>query len=180
MIQDFFGLFALNCLSTWRKLWLRQMQGACSDNANALQGNCTSDPSPVDLGLSGPGELVTRTSQQCLLVTDVRFLRVEQYLWLDNLYIHNRRTHRSREFSLVDCLGSVCNLWLTSSTLQDGNHSSRQRTYDNRAVAVVGGQLYAQGVNLRFPCQQLGFARFKSIRSNREAEKLYTDSGGKV
>jgi hypothetical protein len=118
----------------------------------------------VDLGLSAPGELVARTSQQCLLVTDVRFLRVEQHLWLDNLYIHKRRTPRSSESSLVDCLGSGCNLWLTSVILQEGNQSPSGHLYDNRAFAVVGGQLYAEGVH-RFSCHQVSFSQISNAVS---------------
>jgi hypothetical protein len=133
------------------------MYGSCTFNdhkktcANSLQGNCTSGPVPVDLGLSGPGYLVSRTPQQCLLVTDIRFLRAEQNLWLDNIYIRYKASNRTRESSLVDCIGGSCNLWLTSVTLQGYKvpHSDQEHVW-NGAVAVVGGQLYAEGAGFRF------------------------------
>jgi hypothetical protein len=113
----------------------------------------------VDLGLSGPGDLKLRAYRQCILVTDVRFLRAEQNLWLDNLYIRYSATNRTAYSSLVDCFGPACNLWLTSVTLQGDKWAVRDDGGDiyNRAVAVVGGQLYAEGAGFRFLCQPVEF-----------------------
>jgi hypothetical protein len=125
----------------------------CTSDPIHVQGNCTSDPIPVNLGLSGPSDLVSRTFQQCVLVTDVRFLRTEQSLWLDNLYIRFKTTIRTRLCSLVDCFGSACKLWLTSVTLQGDKFGYME---DNEggisSVAVVGGQLWAKGASYTFLC----------------------------
>jgi hypothetical protein len=126
-----------------------------------LQGNCAADPLPVDLGLSGPGDLISRNPQQCILVIDVRLFRAEQNLWLDNLYIRYIATNRSRESSLVDCLGGTCNLWLTAVTLHGYTSAPENATvYDNGAVAVVGGQMYADGTIVQFLYPLILFCAF--------------------
>jgi hypothetical protein len=119
-----------------------------------------SAPVHLELGLSGPSDLVSQTPQQCVLVTDTSFLRAEQNLWLDNLYIRLRATNRTQQSSLVDCFGVTCNLWVTSVTMQ-GDRYGGPSDVDNEvgAVAVVGGQLYAKGVCSKLQCQAEGFCR---------------------
>jgi hypothetical protein len=135
----------------------------------ALQGNCTLDPVTMDLSLTGPAELVSRSPQQCILVTDIQVLSAQQSLWLNNLYIRFSATNRTQETFLLDCLGSNCNLWLNSITLQ----GQVAQLYDERpeqefhaAVAVVGGQLYAQGVCFRLLCPAWFLAHGNSQTSN--------------
>jgi hypothetical protein len=101
----------------------------------------------MDLGLAGPADLLSRNPQQCVLVTDIQFLSARQSLWLNNLYIRFSKTNRTQEPFLLDCLGSNCNLWLNSTTLQgEIELIVGEETKFHAAVAVVGGQLYAQGV----------------------------------
>jgi hypothetical protein len=107
-----------------------------------LQGNCSSKPSVVDLDLSGVGDLFLRKPGQCVLVTDVRFFRAEQNIWLDNLFIQHRLTDKSEDnSSLLDCLSSNCKLWLTSITL----HGDINSTESLGGLGVGGGQVYAEG-----------------------------------
>jgi hypothetical protein len=96
--------------------------------------------------------------QQCVLVTDVRFLMAEQSLWLDNLYVSYSATNRTKQASLVDCFSGACQLWLTSVTLH-GDLSGFAADDDDviGAVAVVGGQLYAEGVGFKFLYSHDGF-----------------------
>jgi hypothetical protein len=141
---------------------------------NALQGNCMSDPEPRDLGLSGPDDLVSGRLQQCVLVTDTAFLRAEQNLWLDNLYIRFISTDRIQQSSIVDCFGLACNLWLTSVTMQGADDRLMRVPGEGSvvkkigteigALAVVGGQLYAEGVC--FPIS-LSASRVVHIRNLR-------------
>jgi hypothetical protein len=79
------------------------------------------------------------------------FLRAEQNLWLDNLYIRFITSNRTQQSPLVDCFGLACNLWLTSVTIHGENSVFTPEDDDEMgAVAVVGGQLYAKGVCFMF------------------------------
>jgi hypothetical protein len=115
---------------------------------------------PQDLGLPIPVDLVSLAPQQCVLVTDIGFLRAEQNLWLDNLYIRfsaTNRTNRTQRSSLVDCIGLACNLWLTAVTLQGDKFGyAADADLEIGAVEVIGGQLYAKGVRCRFYSPQVG------------------------
>jgi hypothetical protein len=154
-----------------RLQWYGENHASCRFNKHdetskdALQGKCMSDPVHQDLGLSGPGDLVSRTSEQGVFVTDISFLRAEQNLWLDNLYIRFRATNRTQQSSLVDCFGFTCNLWLTSVTMQGNKYVVITLSSGNvltegdpemGALAVVGGQLYAEGVCFRLQCVPVG------------------------
>jgi hypothetical protein len=144
--------------------------GSCRFNryektgTNALQGNCSLDPVPVDLGLSGHADLIARNPYQCVLVADIGFLRAEQRLWLDNLYIRLSATSRTQQSSLVDCFGLNCNMWLTSVTMQ-GDTSGFIEDVDDQigAVAVVGGQLYATGVGFSLQCPPVRFCTLQIL-----------------
>jgi hypothetical protein len=111
-----------------------------------IQGNCASEPSSRDLGLAAP-KLRSRRPGQCILITDVGLLEVEQDLWLANLYIRLKTTDDTKNEFVVDshshlnCFGKDCNLWLTSVTLQ--GVLTNAVTYD--AMDVKGGQVYASG-----------------------------------
>jgi hypothetical protein len=107
------------------------------------------DPVTLDLNLAGPTDLLPRNSQQCILVTDIKLLSAQQSLWLHNLYIRFSSTHRTQKTFLLDCFGSNCNLWLNSTTLQGQLGEIGVFPKFHAAVAVVGGQLYAQGVRFR-------------------------------
>jgi hypothetical protein len=106
-----------------------------------MQGNCKSRPSAAALGLTGP-ELRALTPGQCVLVTDLQLMHVQQNLWLDSLYMRHHTTPRTNTRSLLTCNSKDCNLWLTSVTLQGDS----RRLSDRGAVYVTGGQLYAEGV----------------------------------
>jgi hypothetical protein len=97
----------------------------------------------VDLGLFGSSDLSSRTpgQRQCVLVTDLRLFKLEQHLWLDNLYILYNTTARSDESNVLDCLGGACNMWLTSVTLQASDNNLMS---DYGGAWIGGGQLYAE------------------------------------
>jgi hypothetical protein len=128
---------------------------------------------PLDLGLSNPADLGPRHPQQCVLVTDIGFLRAEQNLWLDNLYMIFSTTDRTRQTSLVECVGLTCNLWLSSVTMQGDQVGLWNNVGDAiGAVAVVGGQLYAEGVCFIFGGRTAGFCSIEF--SNRFMEFWWT------
>jgi hypothetical protein len=105
-----------------------------------MQGNCWSEPSFVARGLPGP-DLVTRKPGQCVLVTDLRLLTVTKNVVLESLYLRSHETMRTETVSLLDCIGSRCNMWLRSVTLQ----GFLDRYVDYGGVRVDGGQMYAEG-----------------------------------
>jgi hypothetical protein len=123
------------------KLQLVCMQGNSNLHA-CMQGNCSSEPSAADLGLSGSSDLFSRSPGQCILVTVERLLKVEQHFWLDNLYILLKKGSEGDKSSVLDCLGSACNMWLTSVRLQEyeGDYLS-----SFGGLTIGGGQLYAEG-----------------------------------
>jgi hypothetical protein len=108
-----------------------------------MQGNCSSEPFQ-DLRLSKTDVLASRKPGQCVLIADGRLLLAKHSLWLHNLYVHHSSATVVDDPSVLSCLGSACNLWLTSVTLQGDPH---QVTYFG-GVAVFGGQLYAKGADL--------------------------------
>jgi hypothetical protein len=105
-----------------------------------MQGNCSAEPSAAALGISGPN-LVARKPGQCVLVTDVRLMKLDQNLWIDNVYIRHQTTNVTDTPNLVHCWGSYCNLWLTSVTVQ----GDMSRLPSHGGVEMRGGQLYAEG-----------------------------------
>jgi hypothetical protein len=105
-----------------------------------MQGNCSSDPS--SLNLSAP-DLLTLRAGQCVLLTDGSLMKLQDSLWLDNLYIRYLKTSRGIALSLLLCFGKGCNLWLTSVTLQG---ALGQVPAIGGALIEVG-QLYAEGAD---------------------------------
>jgi hypothetical protein len=107
-----------------------------------MQGNCSTAPSAALLGLTGP-DLVQQQPGQCLLVTNTPLTSVQQNLWMDNLYIRQKTTSETGTLhpQMVACNGKVCNLWLTTVTMQ-GDSSELPSL---GGVVVSGGQLYAEG-----------------------------------
>jgi hypothetical protein len=116
-----------------------------------MQGNCSSEPSTLALGLSGR-DLATRTPGQCILVTDQALLRLDrQNLWLHSLHIPfrtNGQAYSCCDSMLLYATGTgTANLWLTSVTLQgEGNAVDPfDPSFLPGAVEVFGAQLYAEG-----------------------------------
>jgi hypothetical protein len=106
-----------------------------------MQGNCSSEPSG-SFNISGT-DIEMRSPGQCVLITDVRLLRAQQFLWLDNLYIRHRATERTDDSSLLDCLGSSCNMWITTVTIQ----GEWNQSIPFGGVGVGGGQMFAEGAH---------------------------------
>jgi hypothetical protein len=106
-----------------------------------VQGNCTSEPSALALGISEPA-LVARKPGQCVLVTEVKLFEVKQNLWMDNLYIRHHITSSTDSGTILSGNGKGCNLWLTSVTLQGGS----SKPTGSSGVQFIGGIVYAEGV----------------------------------
>ena len=79
---------------------------------------------------------------QCVIVTDLLLLAVRQNLWMDNLYIRHHTTDRTDSTSAVWSGSKDCNLWMTSITIQGDGVGDPHLG----ALALVGGQLYAEGM----------------------------------
>lgn len=106
-----------------------------------MQGNCSSDDvgdlSTLDLNMTA------WSLGMCLIVTDFRLMKVEQNLWIDNLYIRYLSTWRSDDpLDVVWCGKEHCNLWVTNSSIQ-GNGRLDPLT---GGIAAAGGQIYTGGV----------------------------------
>lgn len=106
-----------------------------------MQGNCTSDPTTA---LKNASRLSLTNVRQgsCVIVTDVRFLEVYQNLWLDSLHFSHVNTRRTDTSAVLWCGSQACNLWITNVTFQGQGRNDPP----NGALAVSGGQVYAEGV----------------------------------
>lgn len=109
-----------------------------------MQGNCSSEPAAIDLGLYDTPSLQDWQTGQCVVVTDVHFMRVEQNLWLHRLYIRHQLTNRTQYAPVMMCITEFCNLWMTYVTMQ--GFGSSQGVVE--ALSIAGGQLYADGALL--------------------------------
>jgi hypothetical protein len=113
-----------------------------------VQGNCSSEPSAMALGLSEP-PLVGRKPGQCVLVTVEKLLEAGWDLWMDNLYIRLANVDNLQvrleagTGTLLSASNIACNLWLTSVTLQ-GDSS---QPVGPSGVHFFGGNMYAEGVH---------------------------------
>jgi hypothetical protein len=108
-----------------------------------MQGNCSSEPSAASLNLSAPS-FKARKAGQCILVTDTTLMEVNQYLWLDNLYIQQKATDATIKASQpghITCFGDACHLWMTSVTLQGAGKLVKE----SMPMTVIGGQVFASG-----------------------------------
>lgn len=105
-----------------------------------LQGNCSHEPTAEQLPLYNGAQSEWKPGQ-CVILTDVELVELELQLWLDNLYIRHVTTPRTDTVSVLWCVTEMCQMWMTSVTIQgdgDGDPSSG-------ALWVTGGLVYAEG-----------------------------------
>jgi hypothetical protein len=137
-----------------------------------IQGNCSSEPSFLALGLSGGG-LPTRTPGQCVLVTDQALMKLHrQNLWLDSLHIQfvgSSHAYSCCNSVLLHVSGAgTANLWLTTVTLQ-GEGGAFSSSYYAGAIEVDGAQLYAEGGDPLSPFSRLCNAAVIPVSDLRRA-----------
>ena len=118
-----------------------------------MQGNCSSDDvgdlSTLDLNMAA------WSLGKCLIVTDFRLMKVEQNLWIDNLYIRSRDTTSTSPKDTSRVLMTVketAQVYMTHTVIQgDGvGNMMGMRIHD-------GGRVYMQGaLNLYATTMRIG------------------------
>jgi hypothetical protein len=125
-------------------------QTAVTFTCVCIQGNCTSKPSFLALGL--PAETFEGLKgNQCILVFDETLIEVGTNLLLHNLYLrHTAWSTYEDDFEQSSLVCShECKLWLTSVTLQ-GEEVTAWGTAWSRALIVQYGDLFASGAQAVF------------------------------